>query len=274
MGEPVKSFDSRLKRNLVASCLLAVLLIVGFAAISATLTHENFVTGWLLAAAIGLLATYNLRRNLPFLPLGSSSEWLQLHVYLGFLGIILFGLHVGVAVPNGPLEIGLASIFGLVAVSGIFGLIMARSVPQRLSRRGEEVLYDRIPKFRHQLMDRAEALSLRAVEETGSTTIADYYTDRLRPFFDGPRNSLGHVFEIRRRRHHLLDEMRDLERYLNENETAILRDIAELTRAKDDLDYHYALQSMMKRWQFIHVPLSFALIILVLLHLVVVYAFA
>jgi hypothetical protein len=61
---------------------------------------------------------------------------------------------------------------------------------------------------------------------------------------------------------------------LNDNETAILRDIADLTRAKDDLDYHYALQSTMKRWQFVHVPLSFGLILLVLLHMVVVYAFA
>jgi len=274
MGEPVKGFGIRLKRNLVATGLLAIIAILVYASLSATLVHENFVTGWLLTGAIALLAAYNLRRNLPFLPLGSSSDWLQLHVYLGLLGVVLFLLHVGMEVPNGPMELGLAAIYGLVAGSGVIGLIMARSVPERLSRRGEEVLYDRIPKFRRQLMDRAEALALRAVEETGSTTIADYYTDRLRPFFDGPRNYLGHVLEISRSRHHLLDEMRDLERYLNDNETAILREIADLTRAKDDLDYHYALQSMMKRWQFVHVPLSFALIIFVLLHMVIVYAFA
>ena len=274
MGEPVKSFGVRLKRNLFATSLLAVIVILIYAALSATLVHENFVTGWLLAGIIGLLAAYNLRRNLPFLPLGSSSSWLQLHVYLGFLGVVLFLLHVGADIPNGPMELGLATIYGLVAGSGIIGLFMARTVPERLSRRGEEVLFDRIPKFRRRLMDRAEALALRAVEETGSTTIADYYTDRLRPFFDGSRNYFGHVFEISRTRHQLLDEMRDLERYLNDNETAILREIAELTRAKDDLDYHYALQSMMKRWQFVHVPLSFALIILVLLHMVIVYAFA
>lgn len=274
MGTPIKSFGVRLKRNLLASGLMAVIAVLAYATLSSTLVHESFVTGWLLAGAIGLLAAYNLRRNLPFLPLGSSSEWLQLHVYLGLLGVVIFLVHVGFELPNGPLEIGLAAIYALVAGSGILGLIMARSVPQRLTRRGEEVLYDRIPKFRRQLMDRAEALALRAVEETGSTTISDYYTDRLRPFFDGPRNYLGHVFEISRNRHELLDEMRDLERYLNDNETAILRDIADLTRAKDDLDYHYALQSMMKRWQFVHVPLSFGLILLVLLHMVVVYAFA
>ncbi len=274
MGEPVKSFTLRLRRNLLATGLLAALAILGYAALSATLAHENFVTGWILASIIALLAAYNLRRNLPFLPLGSSSGWLQLHIYLGFLGVLFFVLHVGIEVPTGPMEIGLATVYGLVAGSGILGFIMARTVPERLSRRGEEVLFDRIPKFRRQLMDRAESLALRAVEETGSTTIADYYTDRLRPFFDGPRNYLGHVLEISRSRHQLLDEMRDLERYLNDNETAILREIAELTRAKDDLDYHYALQSMMKRWQFVHVPLSFALLILVLLHIVVVYAFA
>lgn len=274
MGEPVKTFGIRLRRNLLAAGLLAAISILGYAALASTLAHENFISGWVLAGILALLAGYNLRRNLPFLPLGSSSGWLQLHIYLGFLSVVIFMLHVGVEVPMGPMEIALATIYGLVAGSGILGLILARSVPERLSRHGEEVLFDRIPKFRRQLMDRAEALALRAVEETGSTTIADYYTDRLRPFFDGPRNYFGHVFEISRSRHQLLGEMRDLERYLNDNETAILREIAELTRAKDDLDYHHALQSMMKRWQFVHVPLSFALLILILLHIVVVYAFA
>ena len=274
MGEPVKAFSSRLRRNVIAAGLLAGVAIVLHAALTTTLINESFFTGWLLVGSVALLALYNVRRRLPFLPLGSSSEWLQFHSYLGFVAIALFVLHVGTELPNGALDLVLAIGFFLVAVSGIIGLVMARRLPRKLARRGEEILYDRIPKFRRQLMDRAEELALRAAEETGSTTIADYYTDRLRPFFDSHHNFFEHAMEVSYSRQKLLDEMRDLERYLNDNERAILREIADLARAKDDLDYQYALQTLMRKWQFVHVPCTYMLILLVLLHIIVIHAFA
>lgn len=274
MGEPVKAFASRFRRNLFAAGLLACIALGLHAALSTTLNNEDFFTGWLLAGSLGLLALYNIRRQLPFLPLGSSSEWLQFHAYAGIVAVVLFVLHVGLNIPTGGLGLVLAIGFILVAGSGIVGLTLARRLPQRLARRGEEVLYDRIPTFRHRLMDRAETLALRAVEETGSSTIADYYADRLRPFFDSPRNFFEHAMEVSRSRHKLLDEMRDLERYLNDNEKAILDEIADLARTKDDLDYQYALQTLMRRWQFLHVPCTYAVVLLVLLHIVVVHAFA
>jgi hypothetical protein len=274
MDQPVKSLSRRLRRNLAISVLVSALAALAYSAQSITLVDESFVSGWALAAVIVLLALYNIRRSLPFLPLGSSSAWLQLHAYAGLIGIVLYALHAGLAIPRAPLERLLAGLFVLVAGSGAVGLAIARILPSRLSRRGEEVLYERIPKFRRQLRDRAEALALRAVEETGSTTIADYYADRLRPLFESRGNFWEHVIEVDRGRHRLLGEMRDLERYLDDNEMAILREMAELAETKDDLDYQYALQSMLKTWQLVHVPLTYGLLVFILLHLVVVYAFA
>ena len=180
----------------------------------------------------------------------------------------------GSAVPEGGLERVLALLFAAVAGSGLFGLFLARTVPRRLTRRGEEVLYDRVPAFRRRLMERAEALALRAAADSGSTTLADYYVDRLRPFFDGSGNFLDHALGRGRRRHALLEEMRSLERYLDDDERATLADIADLARAKDDLDHQYALQSLMRRWLFVHVPATWALLALAALHAVVAHAFA
>jgi cytochrome b561 len=270
----MRYFARRLRQNAALTVLASLALVTLYAVYRASLAHENFVTGWLLAAATVALVLYNLRRGIPVLPLGSSSVWMQFHAYLGVVAIVLFLLHVGVKLPRGFMEIVLAGLFGLVAGSGVVGFGLARLLPARLSRRGEEVLYERIPQFRRQLLERAEALALRAVEETGSTTIADYYADRLRPFLDGPRNFWEHVFEVSRGRQNLLVEMRDLERYLDDNEKQILRELARLIEVKDDLDYQYALQSILKRWQFVHVPLAYGLIVFIALHMVVVYAFA
>ena len=49
-----------------------------------------FTTGYLLLAAVLFLALYNVRKKLPFLPLGSSAAWLQWHMYVGIgsVGVI------------------------------------------------------------------------------------------------------------------------------------------------------------------------------------------
>ena len=50
--------------------------------------------------------------------------------------------------------------------------------------------------------------------------------------------------------------------------------IAQLVRQKDGLDYHQALQLLLRGWLFIHIPLTYSLLIFSLMHLVLVYAFS
>ena len=52
-------------------------------------------------------------------------------------------------------------------------------------------------------------------------------------------------------------------------------DLHHLDRAhlKDDLDYQWARQMLLKGWLFIHIPLTFSLLVLVALHIFVVYGF-
>ena len=268
------TFATRRWLNAAVAVVVSLLVIVSHAAYSTTLGNEAFLSGWALLAVVLFLTLYNLRRKLPFLPLGSSALWLQFHIYAGLVSVVVFVLHIGGRMPNDAFETALALLYFAVAGSGLLGIFVARGLPPRLSRRGEEVLFERIPLFRRQLMEATEALVQRSVEESGSTTIADYYSDRLRSFFDGPRNFWHHLAESNRGRHRLLTEMRALERYLNESERVTLGEIAEVTCVKDDLDYQYALQAMLRRWQFVHVPLTYGLLIVVAVHIVLVHAFA
>ena len=65
----------------------------------------NFLTGWLLVAAVLMLAAYNARKKLYFLPLGTSTAWMRLHAYVGLLTVALFFMHVGLEFPSGRLEV-------------------------------------------------------------------------------------------------------------------------------------------------------------------------
>jgi hypothetical protein len=270
----MKTFDARRRRNirlLAAACLL---LVAADVVLSLSLHAPHVLSGWSLLAVIVLLALYNVRKRFPFLPLGSSSTWLQVHVYAGLLAILLFALHVRWRVPDGIFESILALLFVAVAGSGVAGLIMSRVFARRLTTRGNEVIYERIPVFRRRLRQEVEQLVMDCVAGADSTAIADLYLARLKPFFEKPRNFWQHLVQSHRARHRLLVEIESHERYLNDAERKAMHEIADRVRAKDDLDYQYAHQASLKYWLFAHVPLTYALLVFVAFHVILVYAFS
>jgi hypothetical protein len=236
------------------------------------LPDYDFLTGWVLFAVMVLLTIYNARKKLPFLPLGTSETWLQIHIYGGFFTVLLFAIHLNFRPPHGWFDIVLASLFGIVSVSGIVGLVLTRVLPGRLSTRGGEVIYEKIPALRHDLQQQAEALALG--EKDTSPAIAEFYARRLADFFSGPKNFWMHLFESSRPLNDLMAELNDLRRFLKENERATLEKLTQLVRQKDGLDYHLALQSALKLWLFVHIPFTYSLMLFTLAHIVLVFAFS
>ena len=117
--------------------------------------HMSYLTGWTLCGVILLLTLYNGRKKLPFLPLLSSESWLQFHIYAGLLTGVLFAVHVSYKIPTGWFQGMLACLYLLVMASGLFGLFLSRVIPKRLTTRGNEVLFERIPSIRLQLREQS-----------------------------------------------------------------------------------------------------------------------
>ena len=253
---------------------LAVGLVVVHAVATIALLPAQRYTGELLFALMLILALLNLRKKLPVLPIGSASTWLQVHIYLGLLSIVVYSLHTGGRVPDGALERTVALLYTGVVASGLAGLFLSRWLPARLARRSEEVLFERIPALRLQLREQAEALVMESANRSESSTLADLYTRRLLPFFDGARNFWLHLVESNRPGHRTLGAITALNRYLNEDERQVADQLADLVRAKNDLDYQYAGQAVLKYWLFVHIPLTYALLIFASLHGALVYAFS
>lgn len=234
----------------------------------------TYLSGWALFAVILALTFYNARKKISFLPLLSSEAWLQFHIYAGLLTAVLFLIHINCKMPGGWFDATLACLYVIVMLSGFFGLFVSRAIPKRLTTRGGEVLFERIPGIRRHLRVRAETLALKSVEQVKSSTIADFYVRELKYFFDGTRNVPAHLLEIRTPLNLLLNKIADLNRYLNESERATMDEIAGLVRQKDGLDYHYSLQLVLKIWLFVHIPLTYSLLIWTLAHIVLVFAFS
>jgi hypothetical protein len=270
----MRTFAARRWRNLVLLTVVSgvVLILSGILAVS--LRPAPFYSGWVLAGAMLVLAAYNLFKKAPFLPLGASATWLQLHIYLGLLAILLFLLHARIHVPHGLLGWILAVLFAGVAGSGLFGLVISRNYPTLLRARGPEVIFEQIPVLRRFLREEAEKLILGVAAEQHSTAVADFYLRRLKAFFEGPRHFWRHAFRLPGSRQTLLTEIDAQDRYLNDKEREAMRTLGTLVERKDDLDFQYALQALLKCWLFVHIPLTYSLLIFVVLHVLVVYAYA
>ena len=264
----------RIIRNSTFLILACAGLIWAYRKFAPQLPNFDYFSGIVLLAAIVFLAAYNVRKKLPFLPLGSSETWLQWHVYVGYFTFALFAVHLEFKIPTGGFEIAFSIIFAIVMLSGIGGLFLSRQIPKRLTTLGGEVIFERVPAYRHLLAERAEQLAVGSTAETQSPTLLEFYTKNLRDFFSARppfwMNALGNTRGLQR----VLEKVDDLKRYTNDQERVILDQLAVLLREKRRLDFHYALQGILKAWLFVHIPFTYSLLIFSVIHLILVFGFS
>jgi hypothetical protein len=255
---------------------IAAWLLVAGAALRAerTLGSPAMITGYALFVLMIALWLFNLRKRVLVLPLGTVRQWMIAHGVLGTIALPLYWQHTGSLWPTGFYEQALALCFYVTMVSGIVGWIFERLLPRRLSDLGAEVIYERIPTELHQVRLRAEALVVEGVAKTGSSTLGRYYSESLHWYFRRPRFLLSHIVGAGRGARWIGGHIGALRRYLNESERAVLDQIEVLALRKNQLDAHYALQSLLKLWLFVHVPGAVLLIALACWHLLVVNVYA
>lgn len=263
----------RMLRKILMIVALFFVFWVGHETYALTLHNKQHFSGWALLALVLMLTSYSFRKKISVLPIGNATSWLQFHVYLGLLSGLLFLIHIDWNVPNGWFEVLLGIMFSSLFLSGLMGYYLDRRLPPLLARRGEEVIFERIPSFMARLRNDAEDLSIKCAAETGSSTLSEHYIEHLAPFFSKPRKLLSHLLGSNIGFSNTLKELDNMDRYLNDEERSFAAQLRELAEKKDELDYQYALQATLKGWLFVHVPLTYSTILLMSLHAVLAYAF-
>lgn len=266
-------FSTRRIQNSLLSFILIIALIVFLKIFGIPLYRMQVWSGWILFTLIILLLIYNIRKKLTMLPMGRASLWFQCHAYLGMVTTFMFFQHIGFRLPSGQFEIFFSSVFIGTTCTGIIGLILSRIVPKLLTGRGEEVIFERIPILTATLRQKSQSLLTEVASKTKSKVIFDYYHQHLFEYFFEPKNTFFHLIGSSSPWDKMLIKHLTFTRFLNSEESQYADKLLNLMRQKNDLDYHYALQGLLKAWTFLHLPLSFALLILSLLHVTLVYAF-
>jgi hypothetical protein len=199
---------------------------------------------------------------------------MQVHLYVGIGTAAVFVMHAGAGLPAGILDGTLAAIYVLTVVSGVIGLYLTRTIPAQLARVGEEFVYERISIDRRKVRHQAREVVLQSISASGATTLADFYASRLFDFFGRSRGLLYFLRPTTTRRRALMREMQDLRRYLADQEQVACEKLFALVRRKDDLDFHEARQRILKLWLFFHIGLTYALVLLALVHGLLAHAFS
>jgi hypothetical protein len=246
------------------------------------LRDPRYLDGWVLTTGMGVQLYFHIAIKTASLSPKSAVRWRKFHIFVGYLLIAAFISHSNFSLPDTGFEWALWAGFVLVTLSGIFGTYLTWSLN---AKRGidESVSYDRIPTRRAELARDVHAAIAKTDPAAAAIPlptaphdawIRDLYTSHLRDHFQGQRNFAAHLIGSQRPLKRLTDEIDNLARYVDQRSQEKLAAIKNLVIEKDRLDFARVYLGLAKAWQFVHVPVTYALIVLTVLHVVVVYAFS
>jgi hypothetical protein len=259
------------------------------------------IAGFLFMLFAGLLG---LRKKFPVWRVGRAQSWMRGHLWLGLLSfpLILFhgGFHFG-----GPLTRLLMWLFVFVWVSGILGAALQHFMPRfQTAQLPMETIYEQIDRVRGQLAEevgqlvaetcsalegevsraseRQRAMSASAGTQGGltvasglqanqqvSTQLRQFLDDEMRPYLEragAHTMRLGQTAQAQK----LFQQFRVL---LPPELHSNLDDLEDICEEKRQLDKQSRLHKILHGWLLVHIPFSYALLLLGAVHAVVALKF-
>ncbi len=246
-------------------------------------------------AAFGLMifaGLLGLRRRFPALRVGRPESWMRGHLWLGILTVPLVFFHAGFMV-GGPLTLTLVILLILVTLSGILGVVLQQILPRVMTARVTmETIHDQIDHVLGQLLSEADqlvsgvvgpvlpagtpapltasgapaistvsGLSRHETRIEGSLPMRDFYLNKVRPFLEA-RKCAGPLSNAQRAAA-AFGPVRTLV------PTAVhdaLKDLEGICEERRQLATQERLHAWLHGWLLVHVPLSYALLLLSAVH--------
>ena len=236
-------------------------------------------------------ALLSVRKKFPVIRIGRAKVWMRAHLWLGFLSYPIILFHSAFSL-GGSLTTTLMVLFTIVFVSGIAGALFQHYMPMRITRKVPmETIYDQIESVIGQLCNEADDLMVQLVpameaipvaEVVGDRTlplnraareldtkdlqpIRTLYADKVQPYLLKPgdyRHELAND-EIAAT---IFDQVRKMSPGLT---TEFIDDLQNICLEKRQLDKQIRLHRWLHAWLFVHLPISWALLLLGAVHAVI-----
>jgi hypothetical protein len=278
---PVIRFTTASTLSVVAIVVLSAGLIWLERIYGMGLRDARYLDGWVLAGGMVLQLHLHVARKTLRMSPRWSSRLQTIHVVWGYFLIVAFLSHTEFSTPETAFEWALWTGFVLVSVSGVIGTYLAWSVKARLQI-NQRTSYDRIPARRLALAREAHAVVTRADPGAAialpapphESWIRELYETRLDSFFKGHRNFFAHLVGSERPLKQLIEPIDELAACVDRQNQMKLAAIKELVIEKNRLDFAAVHLGLNRAWLLVHVPVTYSLVVLTVLHILVAYAFS
>jgi hypothetical protein len=246
------------------------------------------IVGFGFMAFVTLLS---LRKKFPIWRIGRTQSWMRGHLWLGALSLPLILLHAGFLFGHGLTSV-LMWLFVVVYVSGVFGAYLQHTMPRRIMHDVPmETIYDQIGHVRKQLLDEADTVVADAcgslqvevpVAASGAVALAsvmrvaaddtaplrEFYVREMRAFVQAPSRS--HLLANETTAAGRFSRLRAL---VQPALAGALTDLENICEEERQLLRQEKMHGLLHSWLVIHVPLSFALMALAVVHIVMALRF-
>jgi hypothetical protein len=262
-------------RWLKVGLLLSVLAIAGYALIDVYPRHNGgswygYTLGTIGALLILWLTLLGLRKRSMTRGAWSLKGWTSAHVYLGLSLVVIGTLHTGFQFGWNVHTLAYALMM-LVIVSGIYGITVYATLPDQLSDNRSAMtksqMIDVITKLDRQLQVAAQPLRHDDTEIVRMSLREDPFRAgvfrRLSGNERGCRNARA-LSELRARMAIATDSEEDA---LSAVVQLLERKAAALSRIRRAM----RIRALLEIWLFVHVPITFALIAALIVHIISVF---
>lgn len=225
------------------------------------------IIGWLL---ILLLAFFGIRKRWYRSTFGTLEQWLQSHIYLGVLVLIVLLAHTGGRFQD-KVAVTTLILVGIVVLSGIFGAILYVTVPRLLTEVESNLTVDEI----------SEQLNLYAkdmarIASGRSAPFQRIHDELIRE--QAPRGLAGWRLLLSRLGRRKKQDASDWARLIAlapKEEQEELRQMLVISRKRKELLLRLVFQQRYKNaleaWLYIHVPFTIALLVFAVVHIAAVF---
>jgi len=261
---------------------------------AAGLAYGSIASAFMLFA--GLLGA---RKKVPIWRVGRAQAWMRGHLWLGFISFPLIFFHSGFRFGVG-LTRALMWLLVVVFVSGIVGAILQHFMPRLTTQRIPlETIYEQIGRVRSLLVAEAQTLVAEAssalagnvsqateeqraasasagtiggltvasglqVDEGASDQLQEFFRREMQPYI-AHSGSMGMALADRNRSQSMFQQLRLL---LPPNLHPSVDDLENICEEKRELDQQTQYHRILHAWLLVHIPASYALLLLGAAHAV------
>jgi len=222
------------------------------------------------SALILLLAFFGIRKRWYRTRFGTLEQWLQSHIYLGVLVLLILVFHTGGRF-NDKIAVTTFILAAIVIVSGIVGAIFYVTIPRLLTEVESNLTVEEISNQLNQL-----GKQMARIASDQSAPFQRIYLELMRESAPGWLAGWRLLFtRMRRRESQLPGDWTTLLSLVPKDEQEDLRSMLVISRQRKELLLRLIFQQLYKNllesWLYVHVPVTIALLVFAAVHIVAVF---